>query len=136
MASDIDPTLAPASLPTVVYIEDDDLCADLVRDALEDRCRILLASDGLTGLELVERMHPSLVLVDIHLPALSGFEVIERLHANPQTSDIPVLAISARIMAGEPARSRALGCTGFVQKPFRLATLRREVAHALTEASQ
>lgn len=120
-------------LPTVVYIEDDDPCAELVTDGLRDRCRILRAPDGLAGLTLVERITPALVLVDLSLPALSGFEVIERLRANPQTADIPVLAISARIMAGEEARAQKLGCRGFVKKPFRLATLRREVDTALTQ---
>jgi CheY-like chemotaxis protein len=118
-------------LPTVVYIEDDDLCAELVSDGLGERCRILRASDGLAGLELAERILPALVLVDLHLPALTGFEVIERLRANPQTTDIPVLAISARIMAGEEARALALGCRGFVAKPFRLTRLRQEVDAAL-----
>jgi len=122
------------ALPTVVYIEDDDPCADLVTDGLRDQCRILRASDGLAGLALVERIIPALVLVDVRLPALSGFEVIERLRANPPTTDIPVLAISARIMAGEEARAKKLGCRGFVRKPFRLATLRREVDAALAEA--
>lgn len=121
------------ALPAVVYIEDDDLCAELVKDGLVDRCRILRARDGLAGLELARRIVPALVLVDLHLPALSGFEVIERLRADPRTVDIPVLAISARIMAGEGARAQTLGCRGFVEKPFRLATLRRAVDSALAK---
>jgi len=120
------------SLPTVVYIEDDALCAELVSDGLAEICRILRAADGLAGLDLVEKVLPALVLVDLHLPALSGFDVIERLRTNSQTSDIPVLAISARIMAGEEARVLAMGCRDFVAKPFRLATLRRKVTTALS----
>ncbi len=123
-------------LPTVVYIEDDDRCAALVTDSLEGRCRVLHASDGLAGLALAERVSPALILVDLHLPGLSGFEVIERLRTNPVTADIPRLAISARIMAGEAARAQSLGCRGFVEKPFRLATLRDALEAALAPQNE
>jgi len=132
----IEPPEKNRDLPTVVYIEDDDPCAELVNDALQERCRVLRVADGLAGLALVERIKPALVLVDLHLPSLSGFEVIERLRATPGTADIPVLAISARIMAGEAARAQALGCRGFVEKPFGLETLRREVDAALGNTAE
>lgn len=119
------------TLPTVVYIEDDAPCAELVTDALRSRCRILHASNAVAGMALAERVLPELILMDLHLPDLSGFEVMAKLRANPDTAHIPMLAISARIMGGEPARAKALGCSGFVKKPFRLATLREAVYAAL-----
>ena len=126
-----DPAEKNSPLPTVVYIEDNDPCAELVKDALRSRCRLLHVTDGLAGLALAERVVPDLVLVDLHLPSLSGFEVIARLRATPGTADIPLLAISARIMAGEEARALELGCCGFVKKPFHLKDLRQEVDAAL-----
>lgn len=126
-----DPAGKDRPLPTVVYIEDDAPCAALVKDALRSRCRLLHVTDGLAGLALAERIVPDLVLVDLHLPSLSGFEVIARLRATPGTADIPLLAISARIMAGEGARALELGCSGFIKKPFYLKDLRQEVDSAL-----
>ena len=126
-----DPAGKDSPLPTVVYIEDDAPCAELVKDALRSRCRLLHVTDGLAGLALAERIVPDLVLVDLHLPSLSGFEVIARLRATPGTADIPLLAISARIMAGEGARALELGCSGFIKKPFHLKDLRQEVDSAL-----
>jgi CheY-like chemotaxis protein len=130
------PEPRPRTLPTVVYIEDDPLCADLVAAALSARCRILPAADGLTGLNLIERATPDLVLVDLQLPGFSGFEVIERLRARPQTAHLPVLVISARIMAGESARAQALGCRGFIRKPFSTNLLRIECAAALPKSAK
>lgn len=126
-----DPAEKNSPLPTVVYIEDDAPCAELVRDALRSRCRVLHVADGLAGLALAERVVPALILVDLHLPSLSGFEVIARLRATSETADIPLLAISARIMAGEGARALELGCCGFIKKPFHLINLRQEVDAAL-----
>lgn len=122
------------TLPTIVYIEDDAPCAELVTAALKKRCRVLHASNGVAGLGLAERVHPALVLVDLHLPGLSGFEVMAKLRANPDTAAIPLLAISARVMGGEPVRAAAMGCRGFVKKPFRLDTLREAVDAALGNA--
>jgi CheY-like chemotaxis protein len=130
------PEPRPRTLPTAVYIEDDPLCADLVATALRERFRILPAPDGLTGLDLIERAAPDLVLVDLLLPGLSGFEVIERLRSLPQTAHLPVLVISARIMAGEIARAQALGCGGFIVKPFNIELLRRECLAALPQSAK
>ena len=117
--------------PTIVYIEDDPGCADLVRDALRELCEVLSAPDGPRGLDLVAATRPALVLVDLHLPTLTGFQVIEHLRSKPETASLPVVAISARVMHQERERALALGCRGFVAKPFRLDELREEIRAAL-----
>lgn len=117
-------------VPSLVYIEDDPLCADLVREALIGRFTVRWARDGLEGLRQIESAPPALILVDLQLPTLSGFDVIEQLRQSPDHAGIPVIAISARVMHDEIAKAEAFGCCDFIGKPFELATLRQKVADA------
>ena len=131
MTSLTTPHSAEDGRPTIVYIEDDPQCADVVRDALRKQCEVLCAADGPRGLDLVTAVRPALVLVDLHLPTLTGFQVIEHLRANPETAAVPVVAISARVMHHERDRALGLGCRDFVAKPFELDRLRRVIETAL-----
>jgi CheY-like chemotaxis protein len=119
-------------LPTLLYIEDDRACADLVRDALAGRFEVVIATDGFQGLDLAPTLQPAVILVDLHLPTLSGFTVIESLLQ--QVRPAPVVAISARVMREEARRAEALGCAAFIEKPFTLATLRETLQDVLARA--
>lgn len=73
---------------TILYIEDNADNMLLVRRALEARgYRVVGAEDGLTGLTLVERERPDVVLLDINLPDVDGYEVVRRLRANQTSPD-------------------------------------------------
>ena len=125
----------PSALPTIVYIEDDPLCADLVRDALATEYTVVCAHDGLDGLERIAVFCPVLILLDLQLPMLSGFGVLDRLRQSDSLGAIPVVAISARVMHDEPNTALERGCREFIEKPFSLATLRQTVARVLKESA-
>ncbi len=113
----------------VLVVEDDpDLC-ELVTTVLELGLpvRTAKAEDGEQGLELVRRLMPSLVLLDIKLPRISGLEVARRLKADPQTREIPLVA-----MTSEPRRTTlAAGCDDHVGKPFDVFDLIRKAEQYL-----
>lgn len=71
---------------------------------------------------------PAVVLLDISLPRLSGLEVLEQLRADPRTACLPVVMLTSSDEPRDRARSYALGCNSFVQKPVEFA------AHADTLA--
>jgi CheY-like chemotaxis protein len=73
---------------------------------------------------LAKSEHPSVILLDIHLPDGDGFEVFNRVRSDPATSDIPVVFHSSTLGAGE-ARFRvdALGAEGFLTYPIEPTTL-------------
>jgi DNA-binding response OmpR family regulator len=106
---------------TLVVIEDDHHISDLVAMYLRrDGFRVLQADDGETGLELVAREHPKLVIVDIGLPGqLDGFDVCRRLgKQTPPVGATPVLILSARDDEVDRVLGLELGADDYVTKPF------------------
>jgi CheY-like chemotaxis protein len=63
--------------------------------------------------------NPKLVLLDLNLPDISGAEVLDTLQANPQTSDIPVVVLSANESGSQIERLLAAGARNYLTKPFK-----------------
>jgi DNA-binding response OmpR family regulator len=129
---------------TLVVIEDDHHIADLVAMYLRrDGFRVLLAADGESGLELVGREHPELVIVDIGLPgALDGLDVCRALRSRldrkgpPEPSgDVPILVLSARDDEVDRVLGLELGADDYVTKPFSPRELVARVHAILRRAS-
>lgn len=119
----------------IVYVEDNQTNLELVTRVLEagGRFRVVGAPDGPQGLEAVARERPSLVLVDLDVPIINGFEITRRLKASPDAAvrAIPVIAISANVLKNERQAALDAGCVTFIEKPFDIHELRREVERAL-----
>ncbi len=116
----------------ILIVEDDRFNVRL----LSEVCRNLgydsdVAMDGLAALEAVERFRPDLVLLDLMIPQLDGFGVLERLRGQPETSDLPVILVTAIQDRDARARGIELGADDFVAKPFKLAELQGRIQAAL-----
>jgi DNA-binding response OmpR family regulator len=106
---------------TLVVIEDDHHISDLVAMYLRrDGFRVLQADDAETGLAVVDRERPKLVIVDIGLPGeLDGLDVCRRLQGGAgETPSVPVLVLSARDDEVDRVLGLELGADDYVTKPF------------------
>jgi signal transduction histidine kinase/CheY-like chemotaxis protein len=105
----------PAPAGTVVVIEDDRRSADLLKLYLEGAgYAVAIAGDGVEGLELVHRVDPRAVILDVRLPRLDGWDVLARLKADPATASLPVVIVS---VIDERGRGFALGAAEYLVKP-------------------
>ncbi len=101
---------------TVVVVEDDAHIADLLDVYLREAgFRVLQATHGERGLELITQHQPEMVLLDIGLPDIDGFEVCRRLRAK---SNVPVLFLTARDGEIDRILGLELGADDYVTKPF------------------
>ena len=66
---------------------------------------------------------PSLILMDLDLPVVDGWEATRLLKASPETSHIPVIAVSAHAMVEDRRRALEAGCDDFFAKPVDMKTL-------------
>ena len=114
--------------PPVILVVDDNLPnLELIQAYLEDvDCRVVPAHDGIEALGIVKRNKPDLILLDVMMPKMSGFEVCRRLKNDPQTSDIPIIMVTALNEFGDIERGIDSGTDDFVSKPVnRLELLTR-----------
>lgn len=100
---------------TLMIVEDDEDFANTLSALAQDYgLNTLRAEDGETALEILEKKHPSAIILDVGLPGIDGWEVMDRIKENPKTCDIPVHFIS-----GHNSEEKALemGAMGFLMKP-------------------
>lgn len=103
----------------------------LVKCILEEEgYHITLAEDGQTALEIIDRLHPTLILLDVMMPGMDGFEVTERIRQNPNLPFIPILLITAY---DQPSVVRGLDCGAddFIRKPVEVDELMARVRSLL-----
>ena len=79
---------------------------------------LLEASSGSGALELARERHPDVIVLDLMMTGMNGYEVLESLQQDEQTSDIPVLVLTAKSLRADRERSHELGASGFLTKPF------------------
>src|SRR3954469_21205016 len=101
---------------TVVVVDDEPNIADLVDLYLaRDGFRVLKAATGQGGLDAVQAHRPRLVVLDVGLPDIDGLEVCRRLR---QTSQVPVIFLTARDGEIDRILGLELGADDYVTKPF------------------
>ena len=117
---------------TVLVIEDDRNTVNLITVYLKrEGFRPLTAGDGVAGLALAEKQHPDLVILDLMLPKLDGWEVCRRLR---QTSEVPVIMLTARAEEVDRVAGLTLGADDYVVKPFSPRELMARVKAVLRRA--
>lgn len=95
--------VAPDRFPRVAIVDDTAEARRLVRRILQSQgdFTIFEASTGREGLELVNREHPDLLILDLMMPEMDGFAVLDALKANPDTAQIPVIVSTAKELTPE-----------------------------------
>ena len=94
--------------------------------------QVSVATHGRQALEVVSRIRPDLILLDVVMPEMDGFEACRHLKANPDTRDIPVIFLTARTEATDIVQGFELGALDYVAKPFNSHELLARVNTHLT----
>jgi two-component system cell cycle response regulator DivK len=124
--------LANETMRRILLVEDNEMNRDMLSRRLARRgFAILLASDGLEGLQMARAEHPDLVLLDMDLPILDGWEAARRLKAAQDTRSIPIIALTAHAMSGDRERALEAGCDDYETKPIELDRLLSKMANLL-----
>jgi two-component system, cell cycle response regulator DivK len=120
----------------ILIVEDNPKNLKLVRDVLQVRgYRTIEAGTGEEGVQMAREQQPALVLMDIQLPGLSGVEAFRELRADPTTRAIPVIAVTASVMAQERQKVMAAGFDGFQGKPISVRELLETVRSILDKSA-
>ena len=103
---------------TVLIVEDDRNIADLLRLYLEkEGYTVVIAPDGMRGVEQFRTVHPSLVLLDVMLPGLDGWGVCRAIRAGSQT---PIIMLTAKSETEDKVNGLKQGADDYITKPFEM----------------
>ena len=112
----------------ILYIEDNDDNVYVMRNRLgRAGFTVLAAVDAEQGLAMAAAERPDLILMDLRLPGIDGWEATRRLKAAPETSGIPVIALSAHAMTGDREKALEAGCDDYDTKPVDFSRLRAKI---------
>lgn len=108
----------------ILLVEDNELNRDMLSRRLQRKgFDVLTAVDGKEGVTIAESHKPDLILMDMSLPVMDGWEATRQIKANPQTSHIPIIALTAHAMTGDREKTMAAGCDDYDTKPVELQRL-------------
>jgi len=104
---------------TILVIDDEKDLIELVRYNLEkDGFDVIAATDGQSGLEVVKKHRPDLVVLDLMMPGLDGLQVCQQLRADPRAGRIPVIMLTAKATEADRIVGLELGADDYITKPF------------------
>jgi PAS domain S-box-containing protein len=113
-----------AGTAPILVVDDDAVTRHILTGYLSRAgFRAVTAASGAEALDALQRLLPSLVLLDLVLPDLDGYEVLRAIRADERTRDVPVVVLTA--LEGDEEISRAFeeGADDFLNKPFRSSEL-------------
>jgi DNA-binding response OmpR family regulator len=112
----------------VLVVDDSEVIRRLIAVNLElEGFEVFLAEDGQECLDVVERVSPDVVTLDVVMPRLDGFATAARLRSGGTTQDLPIVMVTACAQESDLARGRELGVEAYLTKPFEPEELVRAV---------
>lgn len=119
-------------MDTILVIEDECNIRLSVEICLEQAgYKVLMAQDGLTGLQKALEIHPNLILLDLILPRMNGYLLCEALKNEESTRYIPVVIMSAKTEDEDIKKAKEAGADGYIIKPFTPTELRKKIKEFL-----
>ena len=117
----------------ILVVDHEPHLVKLVRSNLEaQHFKVITAMDGMSGLAMVEKEGPDLVILDIMLPGMDGFDILQKIR---EFSSVPVIMLTAKDQDVDVVKGLQLGADDYVKKPFSVHELLARVEAVLRRAA-
>ncbi|MBN8709959.1 MAG: response regulator [Verrucomicrobia bacterium] len=104
---------------TVLVVEDESDVVDLLRYNLSRAgFGVIIANDGVEGLEMARKNRPDIIVLDLMLPRMDGLAVCKALKREAETEQMPIVMLTAKSEPNERVNGLELGADDYVTKPF------------------
>lgn len=111
-------------MPKILLVEDNEMNSDMLSRRLQRKGhQVIIAVDGVQGVELAQAQNPDLILMDMSLPVMDGWQATQKLKSTPETHSIPIIALTAHAMAGDREKCLEVGCDDYDTKPVDFSRL-------------
>jgi two-component system response regulator MprA len=114
--------------PLLLVVDDEQSIVDFIRLGMRyEGFRVEDADDGVSGLDMAQRLRPDLIVLDVLLPGMDGIEVCRRLREFEATADIPILMLTAKDEVRDRVAGLESGADDYLTKPFSFEELAARV---------
>lgn len=105
--------------PTVLVVDDNPKNVQIIALILRElKYKIIIAVNGNNAIDLVERVRPDLILLDVMMPGMDGFEACEIIKSKPENKNIPVIFLTAMSEKVNIVKGFEVGGVDYITKPF------------------
>ena len=112
----------------ILVIDDDITINELVKINLElQGYSVVTAENGMTGFALAKQEQPDLIILDVMMPEIDGFTVAKRIREYENTSDTPILMLTALSQLNDKVKGFDIGVDDYLVKPFEIEELKVRV---------
>jgi CheY-like chemotaxis protein len=116
----------------ILLVEDNEMNRDMLsRRLARNGFDVAIAVNGQEGVQMAQSEAPDLILMDMSLPIIDGWEATRQIKAAPQTTKIPIIALTAHAMVQDKEKALAAGCDDFDTKPVELPRLLGKIVSLL-----
>lgn len=120
----------------ILLVEDNEMNRDMLSRRLARKgFDVVVAVDGVEGVEKAQNENPALILMDMSLPEIDGWEATRRIKANDTLKHIPIIALTAHAMPSDKAKALEAGCDDYDTKPVELSRLLEKINQHLEFAN-
>lgn len=116
---------------TILAVDDSVVMQDLVKRALAQDYRVLVADNAVDALSMIYHEQVSILLLDVSMPGIDGLELCRTVRNIPQFQELPIVMLTARDGLFDKVQGRLAGATEYLTKPFDAAQLRQVVGNFL-----
>ncbi len=104
----------------ILTVDDSKTIRMIVKKALKPyNCDMFEAENGVEGLAAAVKENPDLIILDITMPIMNGLEMLKKLKAEPETSEIPVIMLTAESGKENVTKAVLMGVKDYMVKPFK-----------------
>ena len=121
----------------VLVVEDEEALGLVLKYNLEkENYDVAVVSNGNKAIAEIERLNPSVVLMDWMLPEISGLELVKLIRSKPDIKDIPIIMLTAKGEEEDKIRGLSAGADDYVTKPFSIPELLARVKAQMRRAPE
>jgi putative two-component system response regulator len=120
----------------IMLIDDDQMCLDMGTEILKNKYTVYPIPSGEQALQILKKVVPDLILLDIEMPVMDGYAVINKLKQEKETKDIPVMFLTSHTDPGNELDGLSMGAIDYITKPFSPLLLVQRIDNHLSIISQ
>jgi len=118
----------------ILLVEDNELNRDMLsRRLIKKGFTVLSAVNGKEGIDKSITEKPDIILMDLSLPIINGWDATKQIKANEETSNIPIIALTAHAMAEDRKKALDAGCDEYDTKPIEFEGLLEKINKLIGE---